>query len=90
MPGDPKECRAHAAHCRDLAAQTTNPSAKEALTNLAQHWSVWHPSWTVPKPSCSPWPQQSPRGIGQVVGAPIVITTVKRWARGAPRRNHYL
>ena len=38
MPGDPKECRAHAAHCRDLAAQTTNPSAKEAFINLAQHW----------------------------------------------------
>ena len=38
MPGDPKECRAHAANCRDLAAQTTNPSAEESFTNLAQHW----------------------------------------------------
>jgi hypothetical protein len=38
MPGDPKECRMHAANCRDLAARATHPSAKEAFTNLAQHW----------------------------------------------------
>jgi hypothetical protein len=38
MPGDPKECRLHAAHCRDLAVQANNPSAKEAFTKLAEHW----------------------------------------------------
>jgi len=38
MPGDPKECRMHAANCRDLAAQATNPSAKESFTKLAEQW----------------------------------------------------
>jgi hypothetical protein len=38
MPGDPKECRQHAAHCYVLAAQATSPSAKETFTNLAKHW----------------------------------------------------
>lgn len=38
MPGDPKECRTHAANCRELAAQATSPSAKEAFTKLAEHW----------------------------------------------------
>ena len=38
MPGDPKECRMHAAKCRGLATQATTPSAKEAFANLAEHW----------------------------------------------------
>jgi hypothetical protein len=38
MPGNPKECREHAANCRSLAEQTSNPSAKEAFTSLANHW----------------------------------------------------
>jgi hypothetical protein len=38
MPGDPKECREHAAHCRALSAQATNPSARQTFTNLAEHW----------------------------------------------------
>ena len=37
MPGDPKECRMHAANCRTLAAQTS-PSAKETFTHLAETW----------------------------------------------------
>jgi hypothetical protein len=28
----------HAANCRDLAAQATNPSAKESFTKLAEQW----------------------------------------------------
>ena len=38
MPGDPKECRVHAAHCRTLAAEATGPAAKKAFTDLAEHW----------------------------------------------------
>jgi hypothetical protein len=38
MPGDPKECRMHAANCRTLAAQATTPSAKETFTSLAETW----------------------------------------------------
>jgi hypothetical protein len=38
MPGDPKEYREHAANCYVLAAQATSPSAKKALTDLAEHW----------------------------------------------------
>jgi hypothetical protein len=38
VPGDPKECRDHAANCRALAAQATNSAAKEAFINLAKHW----------------------------------------------------
>jgi hypothetical protein len=38
MPGDPKECRMHAANCRALAAQATSSSAKETFTSLAEHW----------------------------------------------------
>jgi hypothetical protein len=38
MPGDPKECREHAANCYVLAAQATSPSAKKIFTDLAEHW----------------------------------------------------
>jgi hypothetical protein len=38
VPGDPKECRMHAANCRTLAAQATSPSAKKTFTNLAETW----------------------------------------------------
>ena len=38
MPGDPKECREHAANCYVLAAQATSPSGKKAFTDLAEHW----------------------------------------------------
>jgi hypothetical protein len=38
MPGDPRECRMHAANCRALAAQASNPTAKGAFTDLAEHW----------------------------------------------------
>jgi hypothetical protein len=38
VPGNPKECRMHAANCRTLAAQATSPSAKKTFTNLAETW----------------------------------------------------
>jgi hypothetical protein len=38
VPGDPKECRMHAANCRTLAAQATRPSAKQTFTHLAETW----------------------------------------------------
>jgi hypothetical protein len=38
VPGDPKECKMHAANCRTLAAQATSPAAKETFTNLAETW----------------------------------------------------
>jgi hypothetical protein len=38
MPGDPKECREHAACCRNLAASASNAVARESFTNLADSW----------------------------------------------------
>jgi hypothetical protein len=38
MPGDPKECRLHAANCRKLAEAATSPDAKEHFLNLARQW----------------------------------------------------
>jgi hypothetical protein len=39
MPGDPKECREHAKHCLELAAQTASPLAKARFEDLAQTWA---------------------------------------------------
>jgi len=38
MPGNPEECRVHAANCRRLAAEFTNKAVKETFSNLAEHW----------------------------------------------------
>jgi hypothetical protein len=38
VPGDPKECKMHAANWRTLAAQATSPAAKKTFTNLAETW----------------------------------------------------
>ena len=38
-PGDPKECRQYAAHCRELADQTNDPLLQKAYLDLAQSWS---------------------------------------------------
>ena len=38
MPGNPEECRAHAANSRRLAAEATSRAAKETFSNLANHW----------------------------------------------------
>jgi len=38
MPGDPKECRAHAARCEELAKTAEDPEHARILTNLARQW----------------------------------------------------
>jgi hypothetical protein len=38
MPGDPQECRKHAANCKHLAEQATSPEAREHFSNLAAQW----------------------------------------------------
>lgn len=38
MPGDPKECRAHAARCEELAKAAENPEHARILVNLARQW----------------------------------------------------
>ena len=40
MPGDPKECREHAKHCLELAAQAASPLAKARFEDLAQTWAL--------------------------------------------------
>jgi hypothetical protein len=39
MPGDPKECRAHARHCSELAAAAKEPQLKRTLSHLAVSWT---------------------------------------------------
>jgi hypothetical protein len=38
MPGDPNQCRLHAANCRELAARATSDAAREAFLKLAETW----------------------------------------------------
>ena len=38
MPGDPKECRAHAARCEELAKTAEKPEHVRVLLNLARQW----------------------------------------------------
>lgn len=38
MPGNPRECREHAANCRKLAATSNNETARQAFENLASTW----------------------------------------------------
>jgi hypothetical protein len=38
MPGDPKECRQHAANCKRLAENATTPEAREHFFSLAAQW----------------------------------------------------
>jgi hypothetical protein len=37
MPGDPKECRAHATRCRELASEAKS-EAKQHFLALARQW----------------------------------------------------
>ena len=37
MPGNPRECREHAANCRHLA-ESASATAREAFLNLANTW----------------------------------------------------
>jgi hypothetical protein len=38
MPGDPNECRAHAARCEELAKMAENPEHARVLIHLARQW----------------------------------------------------
>jgi hypothetical protein len=38
MPGDPKECRKHAARCAELAMTARSPELKAALLELSKNW----------------------------------------------------
>ena len=38
MPGDPKECRRHAARCIEMADASENEVTKSTFVNLATMW----------------------------------------------------
>jgi len=38
MPGDPKDCRRHAARCEELADTADTPEQARILRNLAKQW----------------------------------------------------
>jgi hypothetical protein len=38
MPGDPRECRAQARRCSELAAAAKEPRLKRTLSHLAASW----------------------------------------------------
>ena len=39
MPGDPKECRARASRCAEIAAETNGPRVKQTFLDLAGQWT---------------------------------------------------
>jgi hypothetical protein len=39
MLGDPNECRAHAAYCVEVAAETTSPIIRATFSDLARQWT---------------------------------------------------
>jgi hypothetical protein len=38
MPGDPKECRRHAACCAELAVAASTPQLKTTFLGLSKNW----------------------------------------------------
>jgi hypothetical protein len=38
MPGNPKECRAHAVHCLKRAAAASSPVTRDSFEALAKNW----------------------------------------------------
>jgi hypothetical protein len=38
MPGNPQECREHAANCRQLAKSAKGDTARATFLNLAETW----------------------------------------------------
>jgi hypothetical protein len=38
MPGNPIECRRHAANCRRLSQEAASPAAREHFDHLAEQW----------------------------------------------------
>jgi hypothetical protein len=41
MPGDPDECRRHAARCAELAVTAKSPELKLLLLELAAKWTAF-------------------------------------------------
>ena len=39
VPGDPKEARAHAANCRQLAETASSPTVQKTFADLANQWN---------------------------------------------------
>jgi len=39
MPGDPKEARAHAANCMQLAETASSPTLQKTFADLAKQWN---------------------------------------------------
>ena len=39
MPGDPKEARAHAANCMQLAEMASSPTLQKTFADLAKQWN---------------------------------------------------
>jgi hypothetical protein len=39
MPGDPKEARAHAANCMQLAETASSPTVQKTFADLATQWN---------------------------------------------------
>jgi hypothetical protein len=39
MPGDPKEARAHAANCKQLAETASSPTLQQTFADLAKQWN---------------------------------------------------
>ena len=39
MPGDPKEARAHAANCMQVAATASGPTIQRTFIDLAHQWN---------------------------------------------------
>jgi hypothetical protein len=40
MPGDPKDCRRHAAYCAELAIKGRTPRLKEMFWELSKNWEM--------------------------------------------------
>ena len=38
MPGDPKECRTHAARCAEMAVAARTPQLKGTFLELSKNW----------------------------------------------------
>jgi hypothetical protein len=38
MPGDPKECRKHAARCAEMAVAAYTPQLRTSFLQLSKHW----------------------------------------------------
>jgi hypothetical protein len=38
MPGDPKQCRTHAARCAELAVTASTPQLKATFLELSKNW----------------------------------------------------